>query len=64
MSLIIDDGKRSIRARRERMRNGLGGEENGSIPTAGLSLNGRESPSFGSGEDARDFEESAGLNIS
>lgn len=55
VSLIIDDGKKSIRARREMKMNGLGSEENGSISTAGLSLNGRESPSFGSIDDARDL---------
>ncbi|KAL3780022.1 hypothetical protein HJC23_011818 [Cyclotella cryptica] len=45
VSLIIDNGKKSIRARRETKRNGSG-DDNGSTSTD-LS-NGKESPSFGS----------------
>lgn len=53
VSLIIDDGKKSLRARRE-MKKGNGKsswdeKDNGSVSTSGLSLNGgRDSPSFGS----------------
>jgi hypothetical protein len=53
VSLMIDDGKKSIRARRERKNNDLSMDDSGSISTSGLSLNGRESPSFGSVDDRR-----------
>jgi hypothetical protein len=49
VSLIIDNGKKSIRARREMKQNGSA-DDNGSIST-GLS-NERESPSFGSMDDS------------
>lgn len=58
VSLIIDDGKKSIRARRERKKsNGSGlDEKDGSVSTSGLSLNGRESPSFGSVDETPDLD--------
>jgi len=61
LSLIIDDGKKSIRARREMKKgnvNGLAynGKENESITTSELSLNGRESPDFGSLHESNSIE--------
>jgi hypothetical protein len=50
VSLIIDDGKRSIRARRESKQNGSVNSD--AMTSSGLPLNGRESPSFGSLDDS------------
>jgi len=57
VSLVIDDGKKSLRARRALKKNGRICDENGSLVTStSLSLNGRESPSFGSVDDTSERE--------
>lgn len=68
VSLIIDDGKKSLRARRE-MKKGNGKsswdeKDNGSVSTSGLSLNGgRDSPSFGSvDETPRQYDADSDAN--